>query len=68
MYTLDFIRYQENRFDSFCKTVIRNASLDKIRSRKKREALFSSLDDFKVISICRKYPRIAMLHILSATE
>ena len=47
MYTLDFIRYQENRFDSFCKTVIRNASLDKIRSRKKREALFSSLDDLQ---------------------
>ena len=47
MYTLDFIRYQENRFDSFCKTVIRNASLDSIRSRKKREALFSSLDDLQ---------------------
>ena len=47
MYTLDFIRYQENRFDSFCKTVIRNASLDSIRSRKKKEALFSSLDDLQ---------------------
>lgn len=47
MYKLDFIRYQENRFDSFCKTVIRNASLDSIRSRKKREALFSSLDDLQ---------------------
>ena len=47
MYTLDFIRYQENRFDSFCKTVIRNASLDSIRSRKKGEALFSSLDDLQ---------------------
>ena len=47
MYTLDFIRYQENRFDSFCKTVIRNASLDSIRSRKKGAALFSSLDDLQ---------------------
>lgn len=38
---------RKNRFDSFCKTVIRNASLDSIRSRKKREALFSSLDDLQ---------------------
>ena len=47
MYTLDFIQYQENRFDSFCKTVIRNASVDSIRSRKRREARFSSLDDIQ---------------------
>ena len=45
MYTLDFIRYQENRFDSFCKTVIRNASVDSMRSRKTRETRFSSLED-----------------------
>ena len=47
MYTLDFIRYQENRFDSFCKTVIRNASVDSMRSRKTREMRFSSLEDLQ---------------------
>ena len=47
MYTLDFIRYQENRFDSFCKTVIRNASVDSMRSRKTRETRFSSLEDLQ---------------------
>ena len=47
MYTLDFIRYQENRFDSFCKTVIRNASVDSMRSRKARETRFSSLEDLQ---------------------
>ena len=47
MYDSKFIRYQENRFDSFCRTVIQNSSFDNLRSRKKREDRFSSLDEIQ---------------------
>ena len=68
MYTLDFIRYQENRFDSFCKTVIRNASIDNIRSRKTRETRFISLEDSKQDLIIPEKNQITMLHIPRSTE
>lgn len=44
MYTNEFLSYQENKFDSFCRVVIKNASSDNLRSKKRREALFLPLD------------------------
>lgn len=44
MYTIDFLNYQQNRFDSFCRVVIQNSSLDNLRTRKRREERFSSFD------------------------
>lgn len=44
MISQEFRRYQENRFDSFCKTVIQNACTDYRRSRMKREKRFSSIE------------------------
>ena len=45
MYNNEFIKYQENRFDSFCRTVIKNSSADNLRSRKRKESRFTSLED-----------------------
>lgn len=47
MYSEEFIIYQENRFDLFCKVVIRNASYDNLRSRKRRTDRFSSLEELQ---------------------
>lgn len=47
MYSHEFIKYQENRFDLFCKVVIRNASYDNLRSRKRRADRFSSLEELQ---------------------
>lgn len=47
MYSHEFIKYQENRFDLFCKVVIRNASYDNHRSRKRRADRFSSLEELR---------------------
>lgn len=47
MYSHEFIKYQENRFDLFCKVVIRNASYDDRRSRKRRADRFSSLEELQ---------------------
>lgn len=47
MYSHEFIKYQENRFDLFCKVVIRNASYDNRRSRKRRADRFSSLEELQ---------------------
>lgn len=47
MYSQEFIIYQENRFDLFCKVVIRNASYDNLRSRKRRTDRFSSLEELQ---------------------
>ena len=45
MYTDEFITYQENRFDSFCKVVIRNACSDNRRIQKRRADRYISLDE-----------------------
>lgn len=45
MYSNDFIRFQENKFDSFCRTVIKNARSDNLRMKKRREDRFSSLEE-----------------------
>ena len=47
MYSQEFIIYQESRFDLFCKVVIRNASYDTLRSRKRRTDRFSSLEELQ---------------------
>ena len=47
MYSQEFINYQENKFDLFCKVVIRNACSDNRRSRKRREDRFLSLDEMQ---------------------
>lgn len=47
MYSHEFIEYQENRFDLFCKVVIRNCSYDNRRSRKRREDRFISLEGLR---------------------
>lgn len=44
MITLEFRKYQENKFDKFCKMVIRNACADNRRCRMRREKRFSSLE------------------------
>lgn len=44
MISKEFRRYQENKFDAFCKVVIRNACSDNRRSRMKREKRFTSLE------------------------
>lgn len=44
MISIEFRKYQENKFDVFCKVVIRNACTDNRRSRMKREKRFSSLE------------------------
>ena len=47
MYSHEFIKYQENRFDLFCRLVIRNCSYDNRRSRKRREDRFSFLEELQ---------------------
>ena len=47
MYSHEFIKYQENRFDLFCRVVIRNCSYDNHRSRKRREDRFSFLEELQ---------------------
>ena len=44
MITLEFLKYQENKFDKFCKMVIRNDCADNRRCRMRREKRFSSLE------------------------
>ena len=48
MNSQEFRKYQENRFDSFCRKVIRNACMDNRKSRMKREKRFSSLEAMQV--------------------
>ena len=48
MISQEFRKYQENRFDSFCRKVIRNACMDNRKSRMKREKRFSSLEAMQV--------------------
>ena len=43
----EFTKYQENRFDSFCRTVIQNSSLDNLRTRKRREERYLPLEEVK---------------------
>ena len=45
MYSIELIRFQENKFDSFCRAVIKNAALDFLRSRKRRQERFLSLEE-----------------------
>lgn len=47
MYSIEFIRFQENKYDSFCRAVIKNAALDFLRSRKRRQERFSSLEELE---------------------
>lgn len=47
MISTEFRKYQENKFDSFCKIVIRNACADNRRSRMTREKRFSSLEELQ---------------------
>ena len=47
MISTEFRKYQENKFDSFCKIVIRNACTDNRRSRMMREKRFSSLEELQ---------------------
>ena len=47
MYNSEFIKYQENRFDSFCRTVIQNSSLDNLRTRKRHEERYLPLEEVK---------------------
>ena len=48
MISQEFCKYQENRFDSFCRKVIRNACMDNRKCRMKREKRFSSLEAMQV--------------------
>ena len=48
MISKEFRKYQENKFDAFCKVVIRNACTDNRRSRMKREKRFSSLEEMQM--------------------
>ena len=48
MISQEFRKYQENRFDSFCRKVIRNACMDNRKGRMKREKRFSSLEAMQV--------------------
>lgn len=47
MYAHDFTKYQVNRFDSFCKILIRNESIDNRRRRKRRDERFTSFDELQ---------------------
>ena len=47
MHTSEFINYQENRFELFCKVAIRNAACDNHRKRTNWNKYFSSLDEMQ---------------------
>ena len=47
MHTSEFINYQENRFELFCKVAIRNAACDNHRKRANWNKHFSSLDEMQ---------------------
>ena len=48
MISQELRKYQENRFDSFCRKIIRNACMDNRKCRMKREKRFSSLEAMQV--------------------
>lgn len=68
MHTSEFINYQENRFELFCKVAIRNAACDNHRKRTNRNKCFSSLDEMQQDSANIDHFEDSMLHIPGTIE